>query len=261
MRSPILLWIVVLISFSAAMIALLRLEALINRFNNLACTNEKAACLDSCETRFAIDTLPIAIERSQATIEHSQNMTQCQVNNIGNIPAREECQRLEQERFSQVLAGINARIEAVRNNYIQCTSACDESEQQCLNGEAEAPIQDYERPFTIECIEEGGFICFKEVDDICTMISPPCDDCWATLCNGMELKFREENELQIALMAATSMSEKGRELAVSNKKGNLHTLNPPRGISLSKDEKLYLRFSGKGAIKGAKVLLVTDKKG
>jgi hypothetical protein len=248
-------WIISIVAIGGAILALWRIESFIRRAHEAQCASAAEACADNCERRFVTDTLQLSIRRSQARITLGQRLIECNVNFIGNPQGREACAQEAQRAFESAIAEIDAQIQSLRRLYEECVAGCEEEEQRCLDGETEPPITDYEQPFEIECIEDGGFICYKEVDEICQMVSGVCDDCWNSFCPGNDWQFESDEEIQVMLVAADSPSGSGRELARS-KLGKEVSLTAPKEVALETGEKLFLRFSGAGAKDGGKITLV-----
>jgi hypothetical protein len=136
------------------------------------------------------------------------------------------------------------RGEDCRQRYSECVAPSEQI------GPVGATV-DVGGTFTVECKEgEGGAPCFKEVPEICTLISGPCVDCFRSLCGGGDWRFDADVPVEVTLVAATDPWKDPRVLATSSPQGKQAVLGVPAGGRLNGGERLFLGFNLKEKPRG-----------
>jgi len=187
-------------------------------------------------------------------------MTECIVQNVGNQAAIEQCREETRGALREAMARLDALDEAFRDTHRLCLTQCRQEGYACDNTPSTATaLVDATRPFEFEC-PPGGAPCFKEVLEVCTVISGPCDDCWRSLCGGGEWAFESEVPLEITLVAATDPLKNPRVLATSSMKGKQAVLSVPADIKRDGREQLYFGFSSKEKPGGTVKVLIHRSK-
>jgi hypothetical protein len=226
------------------------------RIRSQECRAAQDRCIRDCD-RVRDDGLAGTNgQRGIFTIRFGQDMTQCIVQHVGDPAATEQCREETRRALRDEMARLDALDEAFRETHRLCVGRCRQEGYECDNTPATAtPLVSAQRPFEFEC-PPGGAPCFKEVLEVCTVISGPCDDCWRSLCGGGQWAFESETPVAITVVAATDPLKNPRVIATSSMNGNQAVLNVPTDIKLSSEERLYLGVSPKEKSVGPFKLLI-----
>lgn len=215
------------------------------RIRSQECRAEQDRCIRDCDRARDNGLTGTNSQRGTLTLQFAQDMTQCIVQNVGNQAAIEQCREETSAALRDAMARLDALDEAFRNTHGLCLTQCRQEGYACDNTSLTAnAIVDAIRPFEFEC-PPGGAPCFKEVLEVCTVISGPCDDCLRSLCGGGEWAFESETPVDVTVVAATDPLKNPRVLATSSMQGKQAVLNVPADIKLGREERLYLGFSSK----------------
>lgn len=234
-------------------IAVLAVIALLVSFNSFyrirsqACQNARDRCVQECDRTRDRALSENQLRRTQINFELQQDLLDCRINNVGNQAAIDQCQREKINAAEMELARLDVSDDAIRDVRLQCVTECDSQARKCDKNRTPQKVDvaiDIDRPIEVGCLE-GGAPCFKEVLEICTVISGPCDECWTSLCGGGDWSFQSEVPLDVTLVAATDPLNNPRVLATSSMKGKQAVLSVPADIKLDRREQLYFGFSSK----------------
>jgi hypothetical protein len=221
------------------------------RFQLQACPLMYSVCQRGCDAALR-DTLNANnLDRGIARIAHQQALIECNVQNIGNTTAQQQCRQEETRAFDDLMARIDASDVAARERHERCVAQCRTENDACQasnaavsDGNITAAV-DVVGTVTDDCIP-GGPPCFKPVSDFCQHASGPCDECTLSFCGGGEWMIETDgNQLpsSTTLVAATDPLKNPRVLATSTTRGNQAVLNVPPNIKLGAGEQLYFGFS------------------
>lgn len=233
--------------------AVLATVALLVSLNSLyqirsqACQNMRDRCNQECDRTRSRALSENQQRRNQIYFELQHGLLNCRINNFGNQPAIDQCQREKTEAAEMALAQLDVGDDTIRALYLQCVTECDNQAKKCDQNRTPQNIDgatNIDSSFEVGCLE-GGAPCFKEVLDICEVISGPCDECWTSLCGGGGWSFQSNVLLDVTLVAATDLLKDAHMLAVSSTKGGQAELSVPVDIKLNKGERLYFGFSSK----------------
>lgn len=247
-----------------AAIAVLAVIALLVSFNSFyrirsqACQNERDRCVQGCDRTRDRALNENQLRRSQINFDLQRDLLDCRINNLRNQAAMDQCQTEKIDAAELELARLDASDDAIRDVRLQCVTECDNQARQCDTNRTPGQIDVttvIDRPIEVGCLE-GGAPCFKEVLEICTVISGPCDECWTSLCGGGDWSFQSEVPLDVTLVAATDPLKDARVLATSSTKGKQAVLSIPADIKPNKRERLYFGFSSKEKAGGPVKVLI-----
>ena len=239
-----------LVLAASATLALIALLLSINSFfriRSVACQRQLDQCIQQCDSTRDRALGENQLRRTQINFDLQRDLLDCRISNIGNQAAIDQCQQQKIDAANQELAQLDASDSAIRATRDQCVTDCDNQAKECdknFGPHSTGVVTHPDIPAKIDCLE-GGAPCFKNVLEICTKISGPCDECWRTLCGGGEWSFESDVPLEVTLVAATEPAKNARVLATSSLKGKEAVVSVPTEIKLNKREQLYFGFSSK----------------
>jgi hypothetical protein len=199
------------------------------------------SCAQACDSTRDRALGENQLRRTEIDFDLQRELRDCRINNLLNESAIALCQAEKLDAAQLRRAGLDASDEAIREVAVECRKACANRPAAVAAG--------IERP--IEVCLEGGAPCFKEVLEVCTIVSGPCDECWTSLCGGGDWAFESELPLVVTLVAATDPAKDARVLATSSMNGEQAILSVPSDIEAKGGERLYLGFSSKEGTGGA----------
>lgn len=208
-------------------------------FGQTRCERNYRSCVGNCNATRDQTQTRNDIQRSQILLQLGRDLIQCNVQNVGNPAARDECRNRTQRAADTALAQLDASDLQAERDRITCITDCRRQLRECQNPRPEPSAGG---GFTIECLD-GGAPCRGPVSDFCTRAAGSCDDCWRSLCGGGEWIIDSEVPLRsVTLVAVTDVSRSERVLAVSSVSGRRARFNVPRNLRLRQGEQLYFQF-------------------
>ena len=208
-------------------------------FGQTQCERNYRSCVRTCNTTRDQTQARNDIQRSQTTLQLGRDLIQCNVQNVGNPAARDQCRNEKQAAADAVFARLDASDLQAERDRIACITECRRQLRECQNPRPEPSVGD---GFTIECLD-GGAPCRGPVSDFCTKAAGSCDDCWHSMCGGGEWIIDSEVPLRsVTLVAVSNAPLSERVLANSAIRGKRATFNVPRNIRLRQGEQLYFQF-------------------
>lgn len=243
MRSAVLVGIVVLV------ISGLGFYYLLDRIRSQECRDARDRCIEACDRTRDIALGENQLKRSLIQLQLTRDLLDCRLDNTGNPAAIQQCQADRNAAAQAQLASLDASDNTIRTAREQCVTRCRDQARECddeSQPERVTPVGGGGGPgVEISCIEGNNAPCFKEVPEICKVITGPCDNCPETLCGDGQWSFESETPLEVTLVAATDPAKSPRVLATSSPKGKEAVLGIPAGIKLNPGERLYLGFNSK----------------
>lgn len=226
------------------------------------CRNRYDRCVEECDRTRDRALSENDIQRGQIEFQLLQDLSDCRIQNLLDRQASEQCQTEKKTAAEAELAQLNAQDDAIRAAREQCVAAeCRRQARECEDEiEFLGEVPSTAVPVEVECIEGNNAPCFKEVLEICTKISGPCDNCWRSLCGDGTWSFESDVPLDVTLVAATDPRKDARVLSTSSMNGKQAALPLQKQIKLKGREQLYIGFSSKQKPTGpVKVLIHRSK--
>ena len=205
------------------------------------CERNYRTCVRTCNLRRDQTQARNDIRRSQITIQLGRDLIQCNIQNVGNPTAREQCRNERIAAADAALAQVDASDLQAERDRIRCITECRRQFRECQAPAPREPVVTGPR-VTIDCLD-GGAPCRGPVSEFCTQAAGSCDDCWRSLCGGGEWLIDSEVPLSsVTLVAVSEASRSERVLVTSTIRGTRATLNVPRNLNLRRGEQLYFQF-------------------
>lgn len=205
------------------------------------CEGNYRRCVRACNLRRDQTQTANDIRRSQITIQLGRDLIQCNVQNVGNPTAREQCRNERIAAADAALAQVDASDLQAERDRISCITRCRREFRECQAPARREPV--VTGPGVIvECLD-GGPPCRGAVSEFCTQAAGSCDDCWRSMCGGGEWLLDSEVPLRsVTLLAVSDVSRSERVLATAAIRGTRAVFNVPRNLQLRRGEQLYFQF-------------------